>query len=149
MFKKIKRLLASYREQLSYLFFGVLTTAVDWSVSFLLYFFWGDAIAANVYLIHLANLIAWSLAVGFAFVTNRLWVFRSHRRGALPILGELCGFVGGRVATLLLQEGIFFVFFDLLAMNEYLIKISAAVLIVILNYLISKLLVFRKKNSTP
>ena len=62
----------------------------------------------------------------------------------VAILGELLTFAGGRVMTLLLQEGIFFVFVDLLAWNQYAVKIAAAVLVVILNYVISKLLVFRK-----
>lgn len=148
MFNHIKKLLGIYREQLLYLVFGALTTAIDWSISFLLYYAWGDRIESNVYLIHAVNLLAWSCAVVFAFVTNRKWVFRSTRHGFLPILGELCGFAGGRVFTLLLQEAIFFVFFDLCAFNEYVIKITAAVLVVILNYLISKLLVFRKQTTT-
>ena len=65
----------------------------------------------------------------------------------MPILAELAGFAGGRVFTLLLQEAIFFIFFDLCALNEYAIKIAAAVVVVILNYLISKLLVFRKQKN--
>ncbi|MBQ9805009.1 MAG: GtrA family protein [Clostridia bacterium] len=147
MFDHIKKLLVTYREQLLYLLFGTLTTAVDFGVSFVLYYFWGDAIDANVYLIHAANLSAWGCAVLFAYVTNRKWVFRSDRRGFLPILCELGGFAGGRLFTLLLQEAIFFVFFDLCAFNEYAVKIVAAVLVVILNYLISKLLIFRKHKT--
>ena len=143
----IKKLLVIYREQLLYLVFGVLTTAVDWGISFILYCFWGDAIDANVYLIHAANAVAWACAVLFAYVTNRKWVFQSARHGFFPILCEFGTFAGGRVFTLLLQEVIFFVFFDLCALNEYAVKIVAAVLVVILNYLISKLLVFRKHKT--
>jgi len=150
MLNKLKKLLVTYREQLLYLIFGGLTTVVDWSISFVLYSLWSDTIDQNTYLIHAANLIAWTAAVLFAFVTNRKWVFRSARSGFLPVLSELCGFTSGRVLTLLLQEGIFFVFFDLLSANEYLIKVCAAVLVVVLNYLISRFLVFRKpKSSNP
>ena len=144
MINNVKRLLATYREQILYLIFGGLTTAVDWVVSFLLYYFWGSAIESNVYLIHVANLLAWAAAVLFAYLTNRTWVFQSQRHGFLPVLCELGAFAGGRVLTLLLQEGIFFVFFDLLFWNEYAIKLIAAILVIILNYVISKLLVFRK-----
>ena len=147
MFDHIKKLLVTYREQLLYLVFGTLTTAVDWGISFVLYYFGGNAIDANVYLIHAANLSAWGCAVLFAYVTNRKWVFKCARHGFLPILCELGTFAGGRVFTLVLQEVIFFVFFDLCALNEYAVKIVAAVLVVILNYLISKLLVFRKRKT--
>ncbi|MBQ8431644.1 MAG: GtrA family protein [Clostridia bacterium] len=146
MIQKIKDLLVRYREVLLYLIFGGLTTVVDWGISFLLYFLWGEAIEANVFLVHGANVIAWAAAVLFAFVTNRVWVFESDKKGLLPVLGELGTFAGGRVMTLLLQELIFLVFFDLLHVNEFLVKIMAAVLVIILNYVISKLFVFRKKN---
>jgi putative flippase GtrA len=84
--------------------------------------------------------------VAFAYVTNRIWVFESKRRGFLPILGEIAAFAGGRVVTLLLQEAIMAVFCTWLGLNMYLFKIIAAVLVVILNYFISKLLVFRKSK---
>lgn len=148
MLNKIKKLLVTYREQLLYLIFGGLTTFVDWSISFVLYSLWSNSIDQNAYLIHAANLIAWAAAVLFAFVTNRKWVFCSSRRGFLPVLTELCGFAGGRILTLLLQEAVFFVFFDLFSANEYLVKIGAAVLVVILNYLISRFLIFRKPKSS-
>ncbi len=147
MIRKIKDLLARYREVLLYLIFGGLTTVVDWAISFLLYRLWGEAIEAHVFLVHGANVIAWAAAVLFAFVTNRVWVFESQKKGFLPVLGELGSFAGGRVMTLLLQELIFLVFFDLLHVNEFLVKIVAAVLVVILNYVISKLFVFRKKKD--
>lgn len=146
MIRKIKNMLASHRELLLYLIFGGLTTVVDWAVSFLLYAVWGDAIDRTVLLVHVANVLAWAAAVLFAFFTNRLWVFRSEKRGFLPILGELLSFAAGRVMTLLLQELIFAVFFDWLGFNEYVIKLVAAVLVVVLNYIISKLFVFRKKK---
>ena len=143
MITKIKNLCVRYREQLLYLIFGGLTTVVDWVVSFLLYRAWDTAIDANVFVIHGANMIAWVSAVLFAYITNRRWVFRSQQRGVLPILGELCTFAGGRVITFLLQEALIAVFFDWLGLNKYAVKLIAAILVVILNYIISKLLVFR------
>lgn len=147
MMKKIKDLLIRYKQVILYLIFGVMTTVVDWGISFLLYYFWGAAIEKTVLLVHVVNTIAWAAAVLFAFVTNRIWVFHSDSKGFLPILRELGSFAGGRVMTLLLQEAMFAVFFDWLGVNEYLVKVVAAVLVVVLNYFISKLLVFRKKKG--
>lgn len=136
--------LKKHKSVILYILFGGLTTVVDWSISFLLYYLWGDAIEATPILLHGANVIAWVAAVAFAYITNRIWVFESKRRGLLPILGEIVAFAGGRVLTLLLQEAIMAVFCTWLGFNEYLFKIIAAVLVVILNYFISKLVVFRK-----
>ena len=144
MIEKIKTLLIRFREQILYLIFGVLTTVVDWGVSFFLYFFWGAAIERTVYLVHAANLLAWAAAVIFAYVTNRIWVFESRRSGARAITLEFLSFAGARISTLLLQELIVLVLFDLLLWNVYLVKVIAAVFVVIANYFISKLLVFRK-----
>ena len=140
-------LLKKYKSVILYVLFGGLTTVVDWGVSFLLYYLWGDAIDVTPWLIHGANVIAWIAAVSFAYVTNRIWVFESRRSGFLPILGEIGAFAGGRVLTLLLQEALMAIFFTWLGFNEYAVKIVAAVLVVILNYFISKLLVFRKKEN--
>lgn len=147
MFEKIKKAFSRYREQALYLLFGGLTTLVDWSISFFLYYFWGQQIEANNLLIHAANLIAWVAAVLFAFFTNRQIVFQSTRRDFLHVFGELGAFAGGRVLTLLLQEGIFLVCFDVLAWNQYAVKLIAAVLVIILNYLISKLLIFKNAQK--
>ena len=140
-------LLKKYKSIILYIIFGGLTTVVDWSVSFTLYYLWGDAIEATPWLIHGANGIAWVAAVAFAYVTNRIWVCERKRRGFVPIVGEIAAFAGGRVFTLLLQEVLMAIFFTWLGFNEYIVKIVAAVLVVILNYFISKIFVFRKKNG--
>ena len=142
----MKELLKKYKGVILYVLFGGMTTVVDWGVSFLLYYLWGEAIDATPWLIHGANVIAWIAAVSFAYVTNRIWVFESRRRGFFPILGEIGAFAGGRVLTLLLQEALMAIFFTWLGFNEYAVKIVAAVLVVVLNYFISKLIVFRKKE---
>ena len=147
MIEKIKALCLRYREQLLYLIFGGLTTVVDWAVSFLLYRVWDQAIDAHAFVIHGANVIAWIAAVLFAFFTNRKWVFESTQRGTVAVLGELCAFAGGRVLTFFLQEAIVAVFFDWLGWNKYAVKLIAAVLVVVLNYVISKLVVFRKSQK--
>lgn len=145
--KKIKELLIRYKSVILYIIFGGLTTVIDWGVTFVLYYLWGDAIEANNLLIHGADVIAWVAAVLFAFVTNRIWVFESKKHGFLPVLGELIAFAGGRVVTLLLQEGMIALLFTWLGLNKYLVKVLAAVVVIILNYFISKLFVFRKKKD--
>lgn len=132
-------MLTKYREQILYLIFGVLTTLVDFAVSYLLYYLeWN---------VHLADTAAWIAAVLFAYVTNRKWVFESRRTGFFPICAELAAFAGGRVFTFFLQEGLVWVFYDTLEWNKYLVRVPVAVLVVILNYVIGKLLVFRKKKT--
>ena len=147
MVAKLRALLLKYKEQLLYLIFGGLTTAIDWAVTFLLYHFWLDAVGAPEWMVHIADVIAWVAAVTFAYVTNRRWVFASDKRGFLPVVGELVSFAGGRVATLLIQEAIVAVFFTWLGANKYVVRVAAAVVVIVLNHFISKLLVFRNKKT--
>lgn len=136
--ERIGRILAN-REIFLYLLFGVLTTAVDWVISFALY-----RTPINT---HFVNVIAWAAAVLFAYITNRVWVFESRREGASAIVRELGVFAGGRIATLAMQELVFLAFHDLLQISEYIVKVIAAVLVVIGNYAISKWIVFRKDED--
>ena len=144
---RIKRILRTYREQILYLVFGVLTTLVDFSVSFLLYRFWLDVADLPPVALHAVDTLAWAAAVTFAFVTNRIWVFESKKTGFLPITRELLAFAGGRVLTLLLQEGAMLLFVTILGGNKYLFRILVAAAVIVLNYVISKLLVFRKRGD--
>lgn len=148
MIGKIRALLTRYREQLLYLIFGGLTTVVDWGITFAGYRIFRVQMDQYWFTVHAIDTVAWIAAVLFAFFTNRILVFRSSRHGLLPVLGELGTFAGGRVLTLLLQEAIMALFVTALGLNEYLFKIIAAVAVVIINYFLSKLLVFRK-NSKP
>lgn len=147
MVKKIKELYLKYKEQLLYLIFGGLTTVVDFTISYLLYFLWTDAMETSAWLVHVADSIGWVAAVTFAFFTNRIWVFESNKKGFLPVMGELAVFAGGRVATFLVQEGIMLLFVTWLKLNAYVFRFLAAILVIVLNYIISKLLVFRKKKE--
>ncbi len=145
-FRKLKDSFRKYREQILYLIFGGLTTAVDFAVSFLLYRFWLDGTDAPDGFLHFADVLAWAAAVAFAYVTNRIWVFESKKRGAASVLRELTAFAGGRVFTLLTQEAIMAVFVTWLGFNKYLFRILAAGLVIVLNYVISKRIVFRKNK---
>ena len=129
-----------------YLLFGVLTTAVDWVVSFALYKTFDRELDVTPLLIHLFDTAAWLAAVIFAFFTNRIFVFKSSRKGFVSVIMEFLSFAAGRVVTLLLQEGIIFVFFNLIHLDKYIVKIGAAVIVVILNYFISRF-IFKGKNK--
>ena len=92
-------------------------------------------------------MIAWICAVIFAFAVNKIWVFQSKRRGFYAVGAEFIGFCGGRVFSLVLQEGIFFIAVDILSIKKLPVKIAAAVVVIIVNYILSKL-VFERKNKS-
>ncbi len=136
----LKRFAAKYRDMLSYLFFGGLTTAVNYLV-YLPCFNLLNFTAA------LSNVIAWIAAVAFAFLTNKPFVFKSHDWSAKTVLPELTKFVGCRLSSGLLETAIIFVTVDLLDANGNWMKLFTSVLVVILNYFASKLLVFREQQK--
>ena len=84
------------------------------------------------------------VAVAFAYLTNKPFVFKSHDWSSKTVIPELTKFVGSRVASGALETGIIFVTVDLLAWNGNVMKLVTSVLVVIMNYVASKLLVFRK-----
>ena len=147
MKETIRALWGKYREQLLYLIFGGLTTVIDWGVCFAGYRIFAEQMEQSRVIVHAIDTVAWVAAVLFAFVTNRALVFGSRKKGFLPVLGELGTFAGGRVLTLAMQEAIMAVFVTALGLNEYVFKIAAAVVVVIANYFISKLIVFRKGKA--
>ena len=127
----------NHKSVILYIFFGGLTTVVSIG-SFVL--------CDSVLRIHplLANLISWVCAVSFAYVTNRIWVFESQAKGA-GIIKEIFAFFSGRLLTLGLEEVLLLVFVTWLQFNSTVIKLIAQIVVLVLNYVISKLLVFRKK----
>ena len=135
--EKIRKLIEKYWDILSYLFFGVLTTAVNYLVYLPCYNLLG--ISASV-----SNVIAWVVAVAFAYLTNKPWVFKSHDWSRATVIPELTKFVGCRVGSGALETGIIFVTVDILAFNGNVMKLVTSVLVVVLNYIGSKLLVFKK-----
>lgn len=135
--KKIRSLIEKYYDILAYLFFGVLTTIVNYVVYLPCYNLAGLSAA-------LSNVIAWAAAVVFAYLTNKPFVFRSHDWSAKVVFPELARFVGSRIASGALETGIIFVTVDCLHWNGNVMKLVTSVLVVVLNYVASKLLVFRK-----
>ena len=145
MMKKIKELLIQFREQISYLFFGVMTTGVNWVVYALLMLF-------PVVTVEVANAIAGIVAILFAYVTNRIFVFESGSKNKKDILLEFLRFLGGRAVTFVIEvvgvPGLYY-----LGLNQGLFgvegawaKIIVSVVVIVLNYVFSKLFVFTKKK---
>ena len=124
---------------LMYLFFGGLTTVI--SIAVFAAFYEGIKLNESV-----ANVISWICAVLFAYVTNRTWVFNSQAKGN-AIVKEMISFFGGRLSTLLIEEVILIVFITLLSFNGMIVKIAAQVVVLVLNYVISKIFVFRKTEK--
>ena len=137
MMKIIRTLIEKHNDILVYLFFGVLTTAVNYAVYLPCFNLLGLSAA-------LSNVIAWVAAVVFAYLTNKPFVFRSHDWSAGTVVPELTKFIGSRVASGVLETVIIVVTVDCLLWNGNVMKLVTAVLVVILNYAASKLLVFRK-----
>lgn len=138
--KTIKALFVQYREIILYLIFGVLTTVVNWAS----YFACTDLLHID-YMVSTA--IAWLLSVLFAYATNRRWVFDSPVTGVKPILLEALSFFGGRGFSGLVELGGMKLLVDVFSVNDKIAKIGLSVLVVILNYVLSKLLIFRKKRA--
>ena len=137
MVQKIKNLVQKHRDILSYLFFGGLTTVVNYLVYLPCYNLLNLSAAVS-------NAIAWAVAVAFAYLTNKPFVFRSHDWSLKTVVPELTKFVTCRIGSGLLETGILFLCVDLLAWSGNVWKLITSVLVVILNYIASKLLVFKK-----
>lgn len=136
--EKIRMLIRKYYDVLAYLFFGVLTTVVNYVVYLPCY-----------NLLHLSatvsNVIAWVAAVAFAYLTNKPFVFKSYDWSAKTVIPELTKFVGSRIVSGALETAIIFVTVDWLCWNGNLMKLVTSVLVVVINYIASKLLVFKKQ----
>lgn len=137
MFEKIRALVMKHWDMVSYLFFGVLTTVVNYLVYLPLYNLAGISAAVS-------NIIAWVAAVAFAYVTNKPFVFKSHDWSMKTVLPELGKFVGCRAASGGLETALVFLTVDVCGWDGNIWKLIISVVVVILNYVSSKLLVFRK-----
>lgn len=139
--ESVRKLIKKYWDILSYLFFGVLTTIVNFLVYFPLYNWFSFSAAVS-------NAIAWAFAVAFAYLTNKPFVFKSHEWSKEKVIPELTKFVGCRLGSGALETAIIWLTVDMLRWNGNLMKILVSVLVVILNYIGSKWLVFVKKNKS-
>ncbi len=131
-------LIKKYRDVIAYLFFGGVTTLVNLVVYYLCYEVWGVANTPSV-------VIAWVIAVLVAFLTNKPFVFQSHDWSPRVLAPELGSFLGCRIGTGVLELVLMYLTVDVLHFHGMLMKLLVNILVILLNYVGSKLLVFRKK----
>lgn len=136
--KKLADLYRKHREGMRYLVFGGLSTVLNIIVF---------AICAKAmnFSTTISNTIAWIIAVLFAYITNKLYVFDSKTEKKAALIKEIILFFGARVFTLILETAFLWLVIDKLGFNEILMKIISNILVIILNYIFSKIFIFVKK----
>lgn len=125
------------KEVINYLIFGVLTTLVN----IITFWLFEDLLAFDY---KLATTIAWVTSVIFAFITNKLFVFESKSTSVLVLLKELASFLFFRILSYFLDIFSMILFIEYLYFNSIIAKILANILVVIFNYIASKLIIFKK-----
>ena len=144
--QSIKEIYFKYKEIINYLIFGVLTTIVSLATKYLLLFTILDA--SNAVELQIAVIASWIFACTFAYVTNRIWVFESKSKN---IKKEIFQFYTSRLVTLGLEMLIMFIFVTLLKLNSdvwvVIWTLVAQVVVTVANYILSKLIVFKKKEG--
>lgn len=138
--QKILDILSKNREIINYLVFGVLTTIVN----FMVYFFAKEVV--DIYYLY-ANIIAWFISVLFAYVTNRVFVFEKVNFGFYPILREVVLFFVARLLSGAIETALLFLMVELIRMGSDVSKVLVAVVVVVLNYVFSKLIIFKEKKN--
>ena len=133
----MKKLINKYNEIIMYGIFGVLTTLIN-----LLIFYVLDKLGVNVYL---NNSIAWVISVLFAFITNKLYVFNSKDTSYKIIAKEGIAFFLARIFSYFVDMFTIFMIFQVMGINKMIAKIISNVIVIIINYLLSKIIIFKKK----
>lgn len=138
MIKFILGMMKKYQSFIAYAVFGVLTTVVNIVTYSVCYNHIG---MGNTF----SNVIAWILSVAFAYVTNKLWVFDSKSWAWSVLKREVTAFVSCRLATGIMDIVIMFICVDVMGLPAMIMKIVSNVLVIVLNYVFSKLIIFKKK----
>lgn len=136
VFNIFERFYKKYKEVVLYLFFGGLAFIVSIS-TFALF---NEVCGMNELI---ANVQSWIITVTFAFFTNRLWVFESSVETLKAFMKQMMDFFEARIVTLVIEEAILLIFITLLDFNSMVIKIIAQIVVIVLNYVISKFWVFK------
>lgn len=152
MMMKIKELFCKYKELITYVIFGGLTTLVN----FIAFYIFTQILGDKLYLLN--NAIAWVVSVVFAYVTNKLFVFESKSWDLKLVVKESIEFIGARVFSFLIEEGGMLLFISVLGFGDVTLnildfaitgqlitKLILAVIVVIMNYFFSKFIIFKKK----
>ena len=143
--QRIKDLFIKYKEVIMYLIFGVATTLVNWIVYSLL-------MKTSVINMTVSNAIAWFMAVVFAYITNKIFVFESKSWNPAEVWKEVVKFFGARIATGVIEiVGLPLLYYigvkqSIFGVEGFLAKILVSVIVVILNYVFSKIFVFSTKK---
>ena len=131
----IKNAIKKHKQIIMYLIFGVLTTLVN----VVAYWLFSSPLSLNTVI---SAILAWAVSVAFAFVTNKLFVFEA--RGVKRLPWEMLTFFASRLFTGLLDVGIMYLFVDVIGANDILIKIISNLVVIILNFVLSRLIVFAR-----
>ena len=140
MMKKINSLYKKYKEIINYLIFGVLTTVISLAVYYALVYTILNPL--NAIMLQIANILSWTAGVIFAYITNRKYVFESK-----SLLKEINSFVGSRIVTLIMDMIIMYIGVTVIGLNDKLIKLISQVVVIVSNYLFSKLFVFKRDEK--
>ena len=145
LFKPLWPFWEKHREVLVYLFIGGMTTLVSWAAKFLWNFaFYAGTASPTAVQNTILSVVENAAGIAFAYPTNRIWVFRSKNP---HILSEAASFVGSRLVTMLLGWLTNLLLVNVLGVSVYVSTVIAAILVIVGNYIISKLLVFRRKKE--
>jgi putative flippase GtrA len=128
-----------YEEGINYLIFGFLAFVLN----YVLYFLFSSAMQMHYMA---ATALSWVLTVVFAYWTNRTFVFKSKNKDAQSLGKEFLSFIGARVATEVLELALMFLMVDCVDLNEYLSKFACQVIVIVANYFLSKLWIFKEKK---
>lgn len=140
----IINLYKKYQEIINYLIVGVLTTVV----SIVTYFLFSLILdIENNILFILANVLSWICAVIFAYITNKKFVFNTTTSNKKEEIKVFSMFVSSRITTLLIELAFMFITVKVILINDKIAKVIAQFIVIVLNYVLSKLFVFKKKNN--
>lgn len=140
----IINLYKKYKEIINYLIIGFLTTII----SIVTYFIFSLILDINNNILFLlANVLSWICAVIFAYITNKKFVFNSVTENKKESLIEFSLFISSRITTLLIELAFMFITVKVILINDKIAKIIAQFIVIVLNYIFSKLFVFKKKNN--
>lgn len=139
--ESLKHYYQKYKEMVNYLFFGVCATGVN----FITYFLAARLLGIDEVI---SNILSWLVSVLFAYVTNRIFVFESKTKGVKAILKEMTSFILARIVTgALCDVGTFTIMVKVWHIHDVIAKIVTQIMVVITNYLFSKLLIFKHKKE--
>lgn len=136
MMEWVKKEFSKGRDIILYGIFGVLTTVLN----IISYWIMAHVFGFSTFI---CTVVAWFIAVLFAYITNRKWVFHSNTAGSKDILKEICTFFSCRLMTGFIDLGCMFLFVDVFHLNDMVIKTGANLLVITMNYVASKFLIFK------